>query len=604
MLRGRLIAIALFGTAGALGSFAASAEGASEESIVKLRAQHCPPEYKATITDPPPVEEQERALDGYFRIRGDWVQLVPPVDWRMNPRDSKAWVREIQNLGWLRALFAVYQDEEAYSEATRHAALLQARDLALDWIEANPLQGDIAAWRAWGDKRAADRVPYLAYLTRAGACEDILSDKLASTLLDSLKDHGEYLSNPDVYQPTNHGLFTDLGLTLLAGYVPFWAVADEWSELARHRFEDTLRRQVNWDEGVWLEHSAGYQFLVLGLIEKFARYTDNRDSELFSLLDRMWDVGGWLTMPDDRIVQFGDTLKTPPERALVAAKDDSGLRTYRGSGYAIVKPSPGRYLAMTAGYHNGAHKHADDLSFDLYEGGHRILSDTGLYHKDRDRFHEFDQSSRAHSVLTADGADFPHDGEGPFYGSGIMASGSQAGWYAILGKNPSLRRQDVQHRRLLLYRPGEALLIADRVRASDPHKYQRYFQLGPNVDIQGKDGDLALDASGLHGVLHDDQLAAKSRLTTTRAQDEPLLGWTFPVFRQSVPRWTVKYTSEKRNVDHTAAVSLSGQALQAETNWTDESTAQVLIRRPGGMDSSVEVSRTGGQLQINEKPLP
>ena len=126
----------------------------------------------------------------------------------------------------------------------------------------------------------------------------------------------------------------------------------------------------------------------------------------------MVDVAGWFTMPDGNKPQFGDTeLRLSRYEAALAAADDDGLQVYPRGGFAIVKDrATNSYFAITSvfhsykekGYPGVSHKHADDLSFELYERGQRIVSDTGVFNKDEGHFRDFGRSAQAHSVLTVD----------------------------------------------------------------------------------------------------------------------------------------------------------------------------------------------------------
>jgi hypothetical protein len=266
-------------------------------------------------------------------------------------------------------------------------------------------------------------------------------------------------------------------------------------------------------------------------------------------------------------------------------------------GYAIVKePASGSFLGITAGYHSKTHKQSDDLSFDLYERGHRVVSDTGRYHSDADRFKEFDQSNKAHSTLVVDGEPFPQDGERT-YGSGIRDSGQGDGWYAIWAKNPLVGAQDVRHRRLLLYRPAEALVVFDELRSDRRHSYKRYFHLGPDIDIAEQPDVIGMQASGFLGSLRAD---GTSR-TTVRGRNDPLLGWTFPSFRQSIPRWTITYRSERSDANHVAGFGLDGRSLRVDVTSANDTRTKLQIRR-GAQESEVTVVEDGGSLVIHERP--
>ena len=184
------------------------------------------------------------------------------------------------------------------------------------------------------------------------------------------------------------------------------------------------------------------------------------------------------------MAQFGDTsLEAPRPEARVSAATQSGFWVAPRSGYAVVKDVvAGGWLAIASAYHSGTHKHSDELSFELYEQGRRLVQDTGVYHKDHDRFFEFQRSPVAHSTLVVDGRPIDSEQTQP-YGSGIMAWGQGDSWYAVWARNPVVRRQGVTHERLFLYHPRYALLVVDSTKSNRPHSYTRYFQLGSKLDV-------------------------------------------------------------------------------------------------------------------------
>src|SRR5205085_2393863 len=138
------------------------------------------------------------------------------------------------------------------SDPIRILALTQARDLILDWIAKDhppPPYGDgvYADNKPWGPKVAGDRVPYIAYLARALACENvahpgIIDEALGMALLDSIHDHVVFLSDPSQSRVNNQGLFMDIGLILVDKYFDDDAVpgALDGGNLGRTRFPTTL----------------------------------------------------------------------------------------------------------------------------------------------------------------------------------------------------------------------------------------------------------------------------------------------------------------------------------------------------------------------------
>lgn len=560
-----------------------------------LAAAPCPPRYEVLRAGLHRPAEVARARRGVFSINGDQVELQEPVDWTMNPAGARSFAHTLFKFQWLDPLLYAYRTEgdvEALEQATR---------LALDFARANPPDGEPVDEDVWDDKRSGDRGPYLAFVLRAASCEGLLDAAERDLLLQLMARHVETLMDPANYKPTNHGLFVDLGLTLLARQLDFMPQAAKWGELGRERFERTLRDGTVPGEGFWLEHSAGYQILVTRTLTRFLEVPGNETPGLVELRRRMQDVVGWLAEPDGRIPQFGDSdLKQVPQFGSLRARDDRGVLELDGSGLAVAKRE-GAYLAVLASYFSDAHKHSDALTFDLFDAGRRVITDTGLYHKDKDENFAFAHSERAHSVATVDGAEFPRDGTGA-YGSGIVQTGKGNGFIAILGTNPATADQGVEHQRLFLYEPGRALVIVDRLRGDEEHRYARFLQLAPGIDVSrhGSSG-LRLQAPGFRGAVRTDGAGAE-RIELARGERDPLRGFTSPSFRRWVPRWTVRLRSEGGDLDHVTTITLDGPPLTARlVDWSDEAI-RIDLGGPGSEAEGLRVAEEGEDFAITRVP--
>ncbi len=529
----------------------------------------------------------------HFTIQGKRSSLMRPVDWDADPFRSRSWRAKLHNWSWMDVLLVGYQ------ETGDRAALELARDLALDWIDQNPPSPDIS----WGDKVTGDRAGFLAYIARASGCRGLLSDEQAAAMLDSLQTHGEFLSDPSNYSRSNHGLFMDAGLMLIGKYEPFLADAPRWEKLGRRRIERSYSRSVDRKEGVHLEHSPGYHFLTLGLLQAILRLTDDRDPDLLRLRDRMMEVAGWFTMPDGRPTELGDTnFRRIPDWAIQRAAGLEGISPTRRSGYGIVK-AQGGYLSVAAGHHSQAHKQADELTFELFDRGRRIIRDTGRYGTARDptdpakvAAQEFTLSSQAHSVLVVDGQSFDTSAES-FYGSAIRATGQGAGWYAIEGTNPLVARQGVDHRRLFLYRPSQALFVVDIVRSDTPHSYTRYLQLDPDIRAKASGRTVELHADDFRGTIHDARTPWDTGTPElVRGQESPLLGfYSQHGFAGFKPRYAVAYTSQGDDVDHVAALRLGSSApLKAELTTTSRRRVRLRVG-----SSNLTVTRDKETLSVS-----
>jgi hypothetical protein len=559
---------------------------------------HAPcPEPVGLLTSTPSKRKLAQARRGVFPIFDVPTHVAPPVDWHRDPIRSHRWRETFLKLRWLHPLLYAYRQGD-------RAALRQALAIALDWVQANPHHAPTTPFESWTNKVVGDRAPYLAYITRAAACEGMLDREQARALLESIRRHGGYLARLSTFSPTNHGLFVDTGLEVITRYLPFIGPARRWDHLARREFEQTLSHRLA--EGMWLEHSSAYQFLVIDSLEHFIADLGGGDATLERQLARMKLAAAWFVEPDGQIAQFGDSDRDQvPGWANDRASKLNGLKVYPRAGFAFVRaPGPGGegsgYLAVASDFHNTTHKHADDLSFELYDRGHRIVDDTGLYQKDPGPERTFVLSAAAHSVLTVDGREFPVLDESAAYGSGIVATGQGAGWYGIEARNPLVRRQGVEHHRLFLYRPGVALIVLDRLRSTTSHRYTRHFQLGQDLDITDADAStLALRAGGLQGRLYDAPAPTPAVRTEARGQSEPLSGWTSPSFRVFRPRWSIALTSRAADSSRVATFALDRRGLRATGVQRARGATTLTLRARSEADSSLVVSRRGGKLSIS-----
>jgi hypothetical protein len=563
-----------------------------------LAAAPCPSPASVELTAAAP-DRLEAARRGRFHVFGpEPATLIPPIDWTQDPLASRRYRQNLHKLRFLEPLLASWRDSGSRDD------LALALAVGLDWVRAHPDPDRAQPPEAWSDKVTGDRVPYLAYLARAAACEGIAERAEMRRLLGAMELHGGVLANRRRYVPDNHGLFVDLGLTRLVSFLPFLGRADDWAALARDRFVRTLRARLS--EGVWLEHSSAYQLLAIRAVERMNEALGG-DEELSGLLTEMRAAAGWMVRPDGELAQLGDShLEPVPEWAAAEAADQSGLRAFLGAGFAFVRAPATEdtqgYLAITDGFHNLTHKHADELSFELVEGPVPIVTDTGLYDKDPGPVHDFAVSNRAHSTLIADGVDWPITDPGAAYGSGLVAAGEDAGWFAIEGRNRLLERQGIRHRRLFLYRPGEGLVICDLVEASATHSYTRYLHLARGVDVgrAGADGSVAFRASGVEGAIVPGPAPSPTTLTRARGEASPIQGYTAPGFRNARPRWSLGFTNQAARATFATTIRLGNTPFEATgasvagADWTVE------LIGADGTPRTVAITRSGPELAIEE----
>lgn len=380
----------------------------------------------------------------------------------------------------------------------------------------------------------------MAYLLRAAAVEGAITPHEALELGTNIEDHADWLAKEENYTSGhNHGLFQDAGLFVAARQRPEHPRSECWKAIARSRFADTVGETVAENDGLHLEHSPAYHVNITQLLARFQEL--GIGEHLDALVERMRDSAGWLMMPDGRYPQLGDTdLTTVPDWVATRAEGLGGLKLFREGGYGVVK-HPESYLILAAGYHGRGHKHADELHLSLYDHGRRILVDAGRYGYYYDEpGRQYAESSRAHNGVEIGGEGFTWRGLEP-YGSGLLGGGRSGGWYALAAENPLIEERGQAHRRLVLYKPGEQLLVVDKVMLQEPMATSRYFHFAPGLDlVPAANGSLAVVGDGFEGRICD--LSGGGRVKTRRVagvREPEVQGYTFPDNR----KWAVAPTA-------------------------------------------------------------
>jgi heparinase II/III-like protein len=442
----------------------------------------------------------EAAREGTYRMGNIRQELRPPVDWSGQP-----YVEGDEAAFRLNCFFFADPLMLARVPEDVRASLLQSlAALFEDWIQQHPRDDEPPPHKyAWYDHAAAARVVHLTHLLREGSRLQVLKPEESEVFAQSVMEHVDYLMADENYQPNhNHGLFSDAGLHLAADALSFYPESAEWASVASARFRSTLATTLETSEGVHLEHSPFYQLVMRRALERFGSRGLLPEVELGVLLERMDEATGWMTSPDGTLPTIGDTSAgaepDPPAEEAIAAC--SGLRTFRRSGYAMVR-NDGSYLFVTAAFHSPAHKHSDDLSYCLYEEGRLLVGDAGNAGYDyQGAARQFCVSPAAHSGIGIDSHTWIDDPRGGA-GSGVVASGSLDDTHAILAENPRIAPDDRVARRLFIYQPGQALAVVDEVVAREDEVVERFIQLSRELNA-------TVLSSGEVEILRDGERAA------------------------------------------------------------------------------------------------
>jgi hypothetical protein len=293
-----------------------------------------------------------------------------------------------------------------------------------------------------------------------------------------------------------------------------------------------------------------------------------------------------------------------PRWAQRAARELSGVRLFGDSGWAAARdPGTRSSLVVSAGFHGPPHKHSDELGFCLHAAGEPVLTDPGKYGYDTaDPGRGYAQSAAAHNVLVVDGEDFVSPGAEP-YGSGLRAAAESDGWYAIAGVNELLRGRGVRHGRLLLFRPGFALIVVDDVRAHGEHTFSQLFHLGPGIKVARSSDPLRVWGERFRGSISHWGEPAPGR-SLARGETEPeLRGWVFPGYRRWVKAWTVECRAAGAEALLATTVALRPEPVRAMVTGRGAESVEVLA---GSASRLVRLtySARAGTLEVMEHGAP
>jgi uncharacterized heparinase superfamily protein len=266
------------------------------------------------------------------------------------------------------------------------------------------------------------------------------------------------------------------------------------------------------------------------------------------LLDRSdLRVGPWREEPYWLLSHpmFADRIDSARQQATTRPTASGALKQ---TGYYVSRSPFGDHLVIDAGPHgfqNGGHAHADALSLTLTHEGVPLLIDpgTGSYTAQplvRDRL----RSSAAHNTLTLDGRSQSIPA-GPFHWQ-TQANATAHQWQTGDGFDYFEATHDAYlpyiHRRHVLMRPGDLLVVADCVVGTGPHRLDVHWHIDPRwrTEVSGQRAAFTLVADPARRL----ELAVPDAALELFVADEKTgLGWHSPAYGRLEPSATLRLTA-------------------------------------------------------------
>jgi Heparinase II/III-like protein len=275
----------------------------------------------------------------------------------------------------------------------------------------------------------------------------------------------------------------------------------------------------------------------------------------------------WLVHPDLTTVAMSDSAPMPqPDLSLPSGNPEcAGIRSYseaptcyrlrhfRDVGYVIfrsdwaIPPEEASMIFVQGGFFNQTHRQADDFSFEWFERGRKILSDSGHYGYTNDEWEHYFDSTCAHNTIQVDGRDYSTREDGA-YGNAVRMARQRANGARIILR---VYHDDLElwHQRQIDYRPGETLRIKDSLRSDRPRVYVQWHHFDRAFELFGNAGRFELDDGDLLVELTTSTSCGdRTRYMKIRGQREPRIqGWASVAGRERHRRWTLGVECKARN---------------------------------------------------------
>jgi hypothetical protein len=478
----------------------------------------------------------ERQKSEGFQFRADtppWA-LNMPIDWATNEYANGNW--NIQLHFW--RMMDPYISEWYWTGD--HSLLEEAFCFARDWWRAH--SDGTRLRHSWYDMAVGIRALRLALLLeqhRLGRIE--LNEDDRNALHDMVDAHATELQDLSTLALTNHGIFQAFGLRVLAEVASDRPSLANAVESASNHLEHVIGHLFT-PEGIQKEHSPGYHLFVTKIVNtlRLLHWFPNLHGKE-AVLRRAHANREWMFFPDGKVSRSGDTSNiadrkatTPPRLIEGSISKEVGGRPIEVSDFASSGWSVARawtsdnkridgMIFMTAMQYGSVHKHADDLSFQLFDRGRPILVDSGNYaFSPTNAMRFYVMSAAAHNTVDLLDRSLERT-QTRHYGSGLHPIVVDESAVVLSGEVRG-RGKMFDHSRSLRWVPGRSLEIRDRVRRITSES-TLVSRLHFAADLVIGRYETFLTIVGAEGFVAKLTPPRAASFRVIRGQENPPLGW-------------------------------------------------------------------------------
>ncbi len=335
-----------------------------------------------------------RIIEGTLQIPGYTpIQINLPFDPVDLKKGSPTWKLLFSSLIAPIILLSAYEDtnDNQYFDLSRQMILSWADYEKSKWLPNGFL---------WNDHAIVGRVIALSKFWEVYRKKNDFDPRIAGTILEFVSRSGEMLAKKDHFTfATNHGIMQNLALLQIAAAFPALPRSDYFKQLGFERLQEQLDFYIN-DEGIILEHSAGYHKHGLMLIKDILELLDILNIVPASSWVHKYKKGQAflerIRRPDGTLPIYGNTVgEYSPSSTYSLNKTkayilDSGISDslYPTASYSVWWSKlqsdsyflPYSQTIVAWSYFLGhGHKLADEMSLLIWAGGQNWITNTGYW---------------------------------------------------------------------------------------------------------------------------------------------------------------------------------------------------------------------------------
>ncbi len=468
-----------------------------------------------------------------------------PIDWDTDPFDDRNW--RFQLHAW--RLIDPYL--RAYHRNKDKAELDKAVEIIADWYDFHIDQKQTSGMQ-WYDMSTGLRAMKLAWLWgEIGDNNTDINENDQAKIKRLMEIHIEKLLDQELLSTGNHGYFQLVGLRLLCNNKDFSTSCKNEEEYNDRNIMVLLKNQFT-AQGIHRENAPYYHHFALNTLNKLnveALY----GSQIAETVQQANKLTPWMLHPDKSFARIGDSegklnLKTQisdkpqtinDSEVLIGDFIDSGYFILRTPMDTPVEKATQLFISGTSNLEYDGHKHADELSFELFHKGKLVILDSGKYSYNDNPHRKYVLSAQAHNTLSLENIRVSR--------RDVEGSGSKLSSYKndenIITVNGSVTRPGLfTQKRTFKISPFDKIIISDTFTSHVPwtEKLKNFsldtvftsnLHLHPELKVN-KSSDRSITVDDYANI---ELITTDCKLNVVTGQKDPLLGWASFAYNEIGP---------------------------------------------------------------------